>query len=148
MCFLTSGWHLSASHQVTFVPHQDDRCVLGRTEAAQGYPELRGSQERRPVCHRVQQQVGITCLHVALLGPFIVSLKNRQIHTVRCMFLSTEHWQSDWHMHCSDLCQHLCLFFTSASHVSSTVRVAGSPSTWISFSHTSSKIIQTTEKIH
>lgn len=96
---LTVDWHLPASHQVTLVPHQDDWRVLGGTEAPQGDPELRGSQEGGSVGYGVQQQVGITCLHVALLSPFTVSLKThtrvRDMWTFRVMCSSDPH-ESGW----------------------------------------------------
>lgn len=78
---LTCDRHLSAPHEVALVPHQDDRCVLSGTGATQGDSQLGGSQEGRSVGDGVQQQVGIASLHVALLSPVSVSLKNMQFET-------------------------------------------------------------------
>lgn len=128
---LTAHWHLSASHQVTLVPHKDNRCVLGRAEATQGYPELRSSQVWGPVSYRVQQQVGIPSLHVLLVHTFTVSLQG----THRAQYAHTQAGEV------SSLI-HFVKKLTSESQVSIRVIEAGSPSTSISFSVTSSEFKQ------
>lgn len=48
---------------------------MGRAEAAQGDPELRGAQERGPVRDGVEQQEGVGRLQEVLLGPVAVALQ-------------------------------------------------------------------------
>lgn len=109
--------------------------MLRRAEAPQGDPELGGSEERGPVRHRVQQQVGVARLHVVLPSRTVVGLQRQtglNAGVTGCaacaVVIYTQVHGDAFHL-------------TSASDVSSRVIVAASPSTSIFFSHTSSEII-------